>query len=106
MGEGAARAALYRAGIRHFTDRVLIAWARSGIEAADVAWRDLALLGESWTSPRFPLKAADLMARGVPTGPRLGAALKAAEEAWIAAGFPADPAALAAISDAAAREQG
>jgi len=42
------------------------------------------------------------MARGVPKGPRLGAALAAAEEAWIAAGFPADASAIAAIADAAA----
>jgi poly(A) polymerase len=38
----------------------------------------------------------------VAKGPRLGAALAAAEAAWIAAGFPGDPAAVAAIADAAA----
>jgi len=38
----------------------------------------------------------------VPKGPGLGAALAAAEEAWIAAGFPEDAAAVAAIADAAA----
>ncbi|HLN10767.1 MAG TPA: CCA tRNA nucleotidyltransferase [Xanthobacteraceae bacterium] len=102
MGEAAARAALYRVGGAGFTDRALIAWARSGAEAADTAWRELALLGETWTPPRFPLKAADLIMRGVPAGPRLGTALKAAEAAWIAAGFPADRTALAAIADAAA----
>jgi tRNA nucleotidyltransferase/poly(A) polymerase len=102
MGAAAARAALYRAGAARFTDRALLAWARSGAEAADAPWRDLALLGNAWTPPRFPLKAADLMARGIRAGPRLGASLKAAEEAWIAAGFPADRAALAAIADAAA----
>ena len=53
-----------------------------------------------WTAPVFPLKAADFIARGVPRGPRLGAALAAAEEAWIAEGFPRDPAALAQIADA------
>jgi poly(A) polymerase len=106
IGEAAARAALYRAGAARFTDRVLIAWSRSGAEAADGAWRDLAHLGETWAVPRFRLKAADLTARGVPKGPRLGAALRAAEDAWIAAGFPADGAALAAIADAAAREAG
>jgi poly(A) polymerase len=105
MGE-AARVALYRVGAARFTDRALIAWARSGTEAADPAWRDLALLGDIWTPPRFPLRAADLTARGVPTGPRLGAALKAAEAAWIAAGFPADRATLAAIADKAAGEAG
>ena len=41
---------------------------------------------------------------GVPKGPRLGAALAAAEEAWIAARFPSDAPAVAAIADAAAAE--
>jgi poly(A) polymerase len=30
------------------------------------------------------------MARGIPKGPQLGVALRAAEAAWIAAGFPTD----------------
>ena len=49
----------------------------------------------------FPLKAADFMARGVEKGPRLGAAMRAAEQAWIEAGFPIERAALARIADAA-----
>jgi poly(A) polymerase len=32
-------------------------------------------------------------------GPALGAAIAAAEQAWIAAGFPSDQAALDAIAD-------
>jgi poly(A) polymerase len=48
------------------------------------------------------LKGADFLDRGVPRGPRLGSALAAAEEAWIAADFPRDRTALAAIADAAA----
>ena len=42
----------------------------------------------------FPLKAADFIKRGVPPGPALGLALRAAEEAWIAADFPMDARAL------------
>ena len=45
-------------------------------------------LPQRWTAPVFPLKAADFMKRGVPQGPGLGAAIAAAEQAWIAAGFP------------------
>ena len=41
------------------------------------------------------------MARGVSKGPRLGAVLRSAEEAWISAGFPDDAAALAAIAEQA-----
>jgi len=43
------------------------------------------------------------MARGVARGPQLGAALAAAEEAWIRTGFPRDPQALAGILDDAVR---
>jgi poly(A) polymerase len=101
--EHAGRELLYRLGRERFIDRVLLAWARSSDGAADEHWRALAILPERWSAPAFPLKAADLLARGVAKGPRLGAALAAAEAAWIAAGFPGDPAAVAAIADAAAR---
>ena len=72
--------------------------------AHDEAWRALASLPQRWTPPVFPLKAADFIARGVEKGPALGAALRAAEEAWIAAGFPGDAAALETIAVGAARK--
>ena len=99
-----ARALLYRLGPERFVDRVLLAWARSPATAHDPAWRALAGLSEHWTAPVFPLKAADFIKRGVPQGPALGAALHEAEEAWIAADFPADQTAIAAIAAAAAAE--
>lgn len=99
-----ARVLLYRLGSTRFTDRVLLAWTRAPEGAQDRSWHRLATLPARWSAPVFPLKVADFMARGVPKGPRLGAALAAAEEAWIAADFPADAAAVAAIADAAAGE--
>ena len=101
-GEREGRVLLYRLGRERFTDRVLLAWTRSPQGAAGERWQALARLPQRWTPPAFPLRAADFLARGVPKGPRLGAALAAAEEAWIAAGFPTDRAAVAAIADAAA----
>jgi poly(A) polymerase len=97
------RALLYRLGRERFVDRVLFAWARSSEGAADEHWRALVTLPQRWSAPTFPLKAADLIARGVAKGPRLGTALAVAEEAWIAADFPVDPAAVNAIAEAAAR---
>jgi poly(A) polymerase len=102
--ESAARALLYRLGPERFTDRVLLAWARSAAGAADAQWRAMASLPQRWTAPAFPIKAADLMARGIAKGRGLGAALAQAERAWIARGFPADKAALAEIADAVARD--
>jgi tRNA nucleotidyltransferase/poly(A) polymerase len=102
LGDG-ARALLYRLGPTHFLDRVLLAWTRAPQSAADPAWRELAALPARWIAPPFPLKSADLMARGVVRGPMLGEAMRAAEQAWIAAGFPQDQAALDRIADDAAR---
>ena len=103
-----ARALLYRLGPSHFVDRVLLAWSRSWAPlpraVQDEAWRALAMLPENWTAPVFPLKAADFIKRGVAPGPALGAALHEAEEAWIAADFPAGGEAIAAIAAAAAAE--
>jgi poly(A) polymerase len=102
-GEKSARALLYRLGRQHFSDQVLVAWSRSGAGVADFAWRGLACLPETWTAPAFVLKAADFMRRGIAAGPALGAALRAAEEAWIAADFPTDHAAVELIADRTAR---
>ena len=104
LSEAAARGLLYRLGPEHFTDHALLGWARSQANAHDEAWHALATLPARWSAPMFPLKAADFIARGVEKGPALGAALAAAETAWIAAGFPDDKAALEAIIDAAAHK--
>jgi poly(A) polymerase len=103
-GEHAARVLLYQLGPASFTDRVLVAWSRSDAGAADAAWHRLAILPQRWTAPRLPLKAVDFLSRGVPKGPEMGAALRAAEQAWIDADFPADRAAVDAIADRAARQ--
>ncbi len=104
LGGASARALVYRLGPQHFADQVLVAWSRSAASAADRAWRALAELPRTWNAPEFPLKAADFMARGFAAGPALGSVMRAAEQAWIAADFPADAAAIEAIADRAARE--
>jgi poly(A) polymerase len=85
--ELAAKEALYRLRPEAFQDRVLIAWARSGDEAGDVAWRALLSLPDRWTPPTFPVSGDDLIARGEKPGPDLGKALRALEAAWIASDF-------------------
>jgi poly(A) polymerase len=102
FGEQGARALLYRLGPEHFIDHALLGWARSQASAHDEAWHGLASLPARWSAPVFPLKAADFIRRGIEKGPALGAALAAAEKAWIAAGFPNDEAALELIAAAAA----
>jgi poly(A) polymerase len=102
-GEQAARGALYRLKPEHYVDCALLAWARSQASAHDEAWRGFVALPRRWTAPAFPLKAADFIARGVEKGPALGAAMRAAEVAWVEAGFPNDRAALDAIAAAATK---
>lgn len=95
------RALLYRLHAGPFIDRVLLAWSRAPESLSDEHWQEIAGLPRHWTPPEFPIKAAELMARGVAKGPLLGRILRAAEDAWIAADFPADRAALAQILAAA-----
>ena len=100
--EANARRLLYRLGPERYHDRVLLGWARAGGDVASMRWRALAELPQRWTAPKFPLKAADFIARGMAEGPGLGHVLTLAEDAWLAADFPLDEAALAAIADQAA----
>ena len=48
----------------------------------------------AWTKPRLPVTGRDLIARGVPAGPEVSRRLGQLERDWVAAGCPADIAAL------------
>jgi poly(A) polymerase len=99
LDEAMARRRLYRLGEDRYRDGLLLAWARTG-EGTDAAhWRKLATLPARWTAPKFPLKAADFIRRGIGEGPALGQVLVLAEDAWLAADFPQDEPALEAIAD-------
>src|SRR6476646_10365426 len=107
MDETTARRRLYRLGAERYRDRLMLAWARSGDEPDCPRWRELVSLPERWSVPNFPLKAADFVARGIAEGPALGHVLALAEDAWLAADFPLQKAALSAIADqAVARVKG
>jgi len=97
--EARARQLLYRLGEDPYRNRLMLAWARSGAGNGAVAWRELATLPQRWSAPKFPLKAADFIARGIAEGPALGHVLTLAEDAWLAADFPLEPSALSAIAD-------
>jgi poly(A) polymerase len=98
--EAHAKVCLYRQGQRAYRERVLIAWARTGDPPRSDAWRQRLALPERWQAPDFPLGGADLLAAGVPAGPRVGVLLRALEDWWIAGDFSADERALRArLSD-------
>lgn len=99
MSEARARRRLYRLGEDRYRDRLILAWARSGDGSDAASWHELATLPARWSAPKFPLKAADFIARGIAQGPDLGQVLALAEDAWLAAEFPLDQPALDAIAD-------
>ena len=101
MDEARARCRLYRLGEDRYRDRLLLAWARSGDASDSISWRELATLPARWTAPKFPLRAADFIARGIAEGPGLGQVLALAEDAWLAAEFPLDRSSLDAIAEQA-----
>ena len=51
--------------------------------------------------PRLPFSGADILARGVGPGQRVGAVLKTLQALWIRAGFPREPEALARLMEEA-----
>jgi hypothetical protein len=99
MDEARARRRLYRLGAERYRDRLMLAWSRAGAETGSASWREFATLPDRWSAPKFPLKAADFVGRGIDAGPALGHVLALAEDAWLAADFPLDEAALKAIAD-------
>jgi poly(A) polymerase len=95
-----AKAALYSLGQARYRWLLLLAWARSGDPAEQADWRRLWALGETWRPPSLAVSGADVMALGVPAGPRVGALLRALEAWWIAGDFSADrPALLAKLRE-------
>ena len=86
MPERTAKVALYHAGLDTWRDRVLAAWACAPADSAGL-WRALYELPERWPVPEFPLMGADIVASGVPAGPRVGQIMRALEQAWIESGF-------------------
>ena len=69
--------------------------------AAAAAWRDL----QNRPAPVLPVTGAVLVARGIPAGPRIGAALAAARRRWLDEGCPeGEDAAEALIAHALAQD--
>ena len=83
------RRAIYTLGNEAFRDRVMLAWAEAGHAKAQ-QWRALLAHAQMWTPPKLPLTGDEVMAAGVPAGPKVGAVMREVEAWWIDADFPDD----------------
>jgi poly(A) polymerase len=88
QGDDAQRRTLYRLGAERYRDIALLQAGEGSIGRDRLA--QLLALADDWTPPDFPLSGHDVMALGIPPGPRVGALLDAVERWWEAAGFAPD----------------
>lgn len=90
--DNAIRGQIYRLGQDAFARALRVAWARSEAPTSDPAWIAKIRLAASWSPPAMPVSGADVLALGIPAGPRVGVILSAFEDWWISADFPTESA--------------
>jgi tRNA nucleotidyltransferase/poly(A) polymerase len=100
----ALRALLFNTGREAARDALVLAQAESGAPPADAAFAAADRFLAEAPEPKVPFGGADLIARGVPAGPRIGETLRAFQALWTRAGFPDEPEALARLLDEAMAE--
>jgi poly(A) polymerase len=104
LAETALDRLLYRNGKAGIVMRLKLslASARHAAQANDddllkaARWSALLKRAEKFEKPKFPLNGADVVALGVPPGPRIGQMLSELETVWVERNFTLDRAALAA----------
>ena len=79
LDDRARRRALYHLGADLYRDLALLGWAEE--ETGD--WQAVLGAADGWEKPPFPLVGGDVLALGVPKGPRVGELLRAVEDWWI-----------------------
>lgn len=94
--ETALRRLLYSLGAQAYRRRVLLARAERTMthEDDDTGFAHAISLPERWQVPAFPIAGADVLALGVPAGPRVGEFLRTLEAEWIARDFARERVAL------------
>ena len=93
LDEPRPAAAAYRHGASAAYRAALV---RASVSGANARREETEI--ERGAAAEFPLKAQDLIDRGIAAGPALGRALAAAEERWIESDFAMDRAALLAVA--------
>jgi len=85
-------------------DGLALAHADAGAAADDWRFADAYRFLAEAPEPSLPITGADVLARGMVGGRRVGATLKALQALWIRAGFPREPDVLARLLDEALKD--
>jgi poly(A) polymerase len=101
--EIALKELLFLHGAEGASDAMTLAFAESAAPPDDARWLAALRFLRDTPPPLFPIKGADLLARGHVPGEALGATLKALQAKWIRAGFPRDPSTVMRLVEEAAR---
>jgi poly(A) polymerase len=100
----ALHALLFTAGREAARDALALAETQAGAPRPDAAFAAADRFLAETPEPKLPFSGADLIARGVAIGPRVGQTLRALEALWIRAGFPSEPETLARLFNDAITE--
>ena len=100
-GLGALRRLLFERRRQGALDALALFHADSGAPADDWRFARARAFLSATPEPTLPITGADVVARGVTHGQRVGATLKKLQALWIRAGFPREPEALARLLDEA-----
>jgi poly(A) polymerase len=85
-----ARRLLYVEGVDDYERLMKLSWARClGSEMSEADWQAAMRLPRNWRAPVLPIKGADVLALGVPAGPRVGEIMRLIEGWWIETDFTA-----------------
>ena len=84
------RALIYAFGNARFIDGLMLSWARGTASPTDANLADGLRLAHTWQRPTLPVSGRDILASGVPAGPRVSQILDRLELWWIATDFTSD----------------
>ena len=98
---GALRRLLFERRRQGSLDALALFHVDSGAPADDWRFARARAFLAATPEPTLPITGADVVARGVAHGHRIGATLKKLQALWIRAGFPREPEALARLLDEA-----
>jgi len=88
--------AIYKSGRQTAMDRAILRAAGASDPIIRNEWLNIYKTAQDWDWPEFPITGKDLIAAGLPPGPKVGKAMMALEALWVRSGFNANKRALLA----------